>query len=249
MATRRRSARRSADHGGRGGGVLHVAWPSTPASRPPPSVSRSSRRCGPGSPRGRGRRPADRRGARRADAGQRDDVPADPGRAAGPRPAAAPPPQPPSVRRSSLGRPGTRLAQVHVDVRGGDQPVRRSPRLAGDRVRPTVTESVTGPADVDRRGDRVRSRSTRSSSSSSPRSSVTMTNSSPPKRAVVSPAAHLRLEPPGDDREHLVAERVAERVVDRLEGVEVAEQHRARAGRSGGPRRSRPATRSVRRRG
>ena len=46
-------------------------------------------------------------------------------------------------------------------------------------------------------------------------------NSSPPSRAVVSPFAHGRFDPRGDRLQQLVAERMAQGVVDGLEPVEV----------------------------
>ncbi len=52
-------------------------------------------------------------------------------------------------------------------------------------------------------------------------------NSSPPKRATVSPGRMLRLQPFAERDQQLVADRVAEAVVDELEAVEVEEQHRA----------------------
>ena len=55
-------------------------------------------------------------------------------------------------------------------------------------------------------------------------------NSSPPSRATVSPARSAP-QPPRDRDQQLVAARVAERVVDRLEAVEVDQQHA-----DGGPR-------------
>jgi hypothetical protein len=48
--------------------------------------------------------------------------------------------------------------------------------------------------------------------------------------------AHARGEPAGDGDEQLVAGRVAEGVVDRLEAVEVDEQHRRRGTRGRGRR-------------
>ena len=72
-------------------------------------------------------------------------------------------------------------------------------------------------------------------------SSSSTVNSSPPRRATVSPGPDRRLEPPRDRDQQLVADLVAERVVDELEAVEVEEQHgrgrgRVRgAGRGGSP--------------
>ena len=60
-------------------------------------------------------------------------------------------------------------------------------------------------------------------------SSSRIANSSPPSRAPVSAARRQSLQPLADLAEHEVAGRVAERVVDRLEVVEVHEQHRHRA--------------------
>ena len=51
-----------------------------------------------------------------------------------------------------------------------------------------------------------------------------MANSSPPSRAARSPVADRRPDPVGDGDQELVAGRVAERVVDDLEVVEVEEQ-------------------------
>ena len=52
-----------------------------------------------------------------------------------------------------------------------------------------------------------------------------ITNSSPPKRAIVSPGRTARQALGGGDQQ-LVAGAVAERVVDDLEVVDVGEQHR-----------------------
>ena len=57
-------------------------------------------------------------------------------------------------------------------------------------------------------------------------SSSSTANSSPPKRAAVSLGRMLVVEPLGDLDQHLVAGGVAEAVVDRLEVVEVEEDHR-----------------------
>ncbi len=56
-------------------------------------------------------------------------------------------------------------------------------------------------------------------------SSIKMANSSPPKRAAVSVVPHSLEQTNGDLLQHLVAGRVAEAVVDRLEVVEVEEDH------------------------
>jgi hypothetical protein len=53
------------------------------------------------------------------------------------------------------------------------------------------------------------------------------TNSSPPKRATVSARAHDAAQPVGDRGQQPVSDRMAERVVDLLELVEIDEQHRA----------------------
>ena len=50
-----------------------------------------------------------------------------------------------------------------------------------------------------------------------------MPNSSPPKRATVSPGPQAGAEPLADGRQELVADRVPEALVDRLEPVEVEE--------------------------
>ena len=50
-------------------------------------------------------------------------------------------------------------------------------------------------------------------------------NSSPPRRATVSLVADGVAQPPAERRQQLVADRMAERVVDDLEAVEVEEQH------------------------
>ena len=66
-----------------------------------------------------------------------------------------------------------------------------------------------------------------SSASSVPlSSSQRTTNSSPPKRATVSPGPDLVGQPVGEVDEQLVAGAVAEAVVDDLEVVEVEEEHR-----------------------
>ena len=52
-------------------------------------------------------------------------------------------------------------------------------------------------------------------------------NSSPPKRAIVSPGPKLRLQPFAECDQQLVPDRVAEAVVDELEAVDVEEQHPA----------------------
>ena len=57
-------------------------------------------------------------------------------------------------------------------------------------------------------------------------SSRTITNSSPPKRATVSDARIDPVSRVGHRDEQLVADDVAEAVVDELEAVEVEEQHR-----------------------
>ena len=53
------------------------------------------------------------------------------------------------------------------------------------------------------------------------------TNSSPPKRATVSVGRTMRAQPVGDRGQQPVADRMAERVVDLLELVEIDEQHGA----------------------
>ncbi len=143
-------------------------------------------------PERRRRRPADRGSSRRADPRQRADLPADPGRAPGPRPRAAPGSAARVRLRSDPGRerPGHRACagtcrrRPPRSTRPGSRPA-----LPVTRARPTVTDRDTDvPPTSIGAATAVRSRSTRSSISSSLRSSVTMTNSSPPKRAVVSPA-------------------------------------------------------------
>ena len=61
-------------------------------------------------------------------------------------------------------------------------------------------------------------------------------NSSPPRRAAVSVGTEAALEALGDGDEQEVAGRVAEAVVDRLEVVEVDEEHGEVAVRAGDPR-------------
>jgi hypothetical protein len=68
------------------------------------------------------------------------------------------------------------------------------------------------------------------SSSSTPGRRIA--NSSPPKRAIVSPGRSACAQALGDDDEQLVARGVAERVVDDLELVEIDEQHGGGAGPS-----------------
>ena len=58
-----------------------------------------------------------------------------------------------------------------------------------------------------------------------PTSSSRTANSSPPKRAAVSLGRMLRVQALGDLEQHRVAGRVAEAVVDRLEVVEIDEDH------------------------
>ncbi len=55
-------------------------------------------------------------------------------------------------------------------------------------------------------------------------------NSSPPSRATVSPSPDRAADALRDDPEQLVADRMAERVVDALEVVEVEIEHRHRLG-------------------
>ena len=55
-------------------------------------------------------------------------------------------------------------------------------------------------------------------------SSISIANSSPPSRAVVSARARSAREAPCDDPDHLVARLMPQRVVDRLEVVEVEEE-------------------------
>ena len=63
-----------------------------------------------------------------------------------------------------------------------------------------------------------------------PRSSSRIANSSPPRRAAVSPVPASAADAIGDGLQQLVADGVAEGVVDRFEVVEVDEQHDHRVG-------------------
>ena len=81
------------------------------------------------------------------------------------------------------------------------------------------------------RSARIRSAARQASEMSSVASSRTA-NSSPPKRAAVSPERSEPMQAPGHRHQELVAHGVAQAVVDELEVVEVQEQH--------GQRRQRP---------
>ena len=74
-----------------------------------------------------------------------------------------------------------------------------------------------------------------------------ITNSSPPKRAIMSSGRSSRGQALGDGDQQLVAGAVAERVVDDLEVVDVGEQHREAVLARGGARAPRPAARSKQR--
>ena len=86
--------------------------------------------------------------------------------------------------------------------------------------------AISWPCDLERHAQRIedpvgdRQRVRRGPRSSSSRTA----NSSPPSRAARSPVADARPEPVGDGDQQPVAGRVAERVVDDLEVVEVEEQ-------------------------
>ena len=74
--------------------------------------------------------------------------------------------------------------------------------------------------------DRWMRSATEIASSSVATPSTRSVNSSPPRRATVSPARRQALQAPGDLHEKLVAGAVAEAVVHHLEPVEIEEEHR-----------------------
>ena len=121
-----------------------------------------------------------------------------------------------------------RLGLVHRDVGVADQ-LAGAHRLGAARGDADAGADATRLAARERalreRGDDALGDATTTSSGPSTPSSRTA-NSSPPKRATVSAARTQRAQPLGDRDQQLVADRVAERVVDGLEVVEVDEQHR-----------------------
>ena len=190
------------------------------------------------------RRPAPRSAARAARSGPRParcgSAPATTGaRRGGPAPAV-------SSRSERRGAVAARLlGVVHRDV-GLDQ------QLLGARGR-RRRRTAARPIDAVTRAWRVWSATTpsrataRSSFSATAPASASVAsgritpNSSPPSRAITSVSRSSARSVAGQARDQLVADRMAERVVDVLEAVEVEDEQRARGARSA---RRRPATRS-----
>ena len=129
-------------------------------------------------------------------------------------------------------------------------PPRSSPRSHGEGDAETrgglelVARDPDRPAD---RGDRC-GRPRRATSSSSPKPSRSRANSSPPRRAALSRRAPRRRSRSATVAQHGVPGGVAERVVDRLEVVEVEEDHREAASpcAGGAPGRARPGPGTAR---
>ena len=117
------------------------------------------------------------------------------------------------------------LRRVHGDVRVADQVVARAGGRAWETM-PMLAPSVSWwPATATGSDSRSRSRCATPIAAGSSASSSRSANSSPPRRASVSPGRLVVGEAPGDLLQQLVAGVVAERVVHLLEAVEVDQQH------------------------
>ncbi len=114
-----------------------------------------------------------------------------------------------SALRTSSAASMSRLAERDADA-GGDEQLPPAERGTAPAARRCSRSATTPGLGLDRPGRRAGS-----------------VNSSPPTRATVSPGRSDSAQPLGERHQQLVADGVAEAVVDELEAVDVEEQHRA----------------------
>ena len=118
------------------------------------------------------------------------------------------------------------LGPVHRDVGEAQQALRVVAVVVGKRDPHRRGEGHDRRADQHRLREPARMRRATSRASSRPRMlSQRTTNSSPPRRATVSPGRRSASIRRGDRPQHRVAGVVAVGVVDRLEAVEIDEEH------------------------